>query len=203
MNLDQLRRWVRDELAPTERREVGRWILRCGDPALPVVLQGLIREHEQEQADAALRARRPDRAFVTDLWRSMLDAGQGWIQALAPDVLPSGAVLGGDASAPPLSIHAAGTDVTVVVHVPVTCVATVFATSDRGDEFILLDSTRLSAGTHPLWRAWTPEADEGRVTFWLLRQPAGARPCVSLAAAAALTTHGSGVLVAARWVDPD
>jgi hypothetical protein len=59
MDIDQLRKWVRDELPAEERRAVGRELLRSSDPGLPGVLQGLIREHELEQrARAWLRGRR-------------------------------------------------------------------------------------------------------------------------------------------------
>jgi hypothetical protein len=59
MDCDTLRAWVRGTLPLERRREVGRYLLRCSDPALPGILRGLIQEHELEQrARAWLRGRR-------------------------------------------------------------------------------------------------------------------------------------------------
>jgi len=58
--IDQLRKWVRDELPSNVRREVGRWLLRAADPAVPGIVQGLIREHEEEIANESRRDIRVD-----------------------------------------------------------------------------------------------------------------------------------------------
>lgn len=49
MDYHTLRAWVRGELPPERRREVGRQLLRSTDPRLPGLLRGLIREHERER----------------------------------------------------------------------------------------------------------------------------------------------------------
>ncbi len=75
MNEATLRRWVRGELAPGERREVSRWIVRCTDPNLGPLLHGLAIEATEERADAALSARGgPWRRLVAS-WRALVDAG--------------------------------------------------------------------------------------------------------------------------------
>jgi hypothetical protein len=76
MTEDIIRRWMRGDLRGAERRDVTRWVVRCTDPDLAVLLHGLSLEITDEARDAALNARGPFWARLSDAWRSLLDAGR-------------------------------------------------------------------------------------------------------------------------------
>ena len=69
MTEETLRRWVRGQLPPAERREVSRWMLRCTDPELPELLQALTREARDEARDADLIAQ--GRGALVRAWRAL------------------------------------------------------------------------------------------------------------------------------------
>lgn len=206
MNVDLLRGWVRDELDPATRREVGRWMLRAQDPELPGILQGFVREHEEELADAAFAARWPDRGFLVELWRRMLDAGRAGVEALGSPALAGGAVLGAGVTETGLCFRAVDDEVVVDITLAgEQRLVAVLATTDRGDEHVLFGPRELSSGTYMTVARWAPEAEDGRVTVWLATVPVGgdvgALRTVQAAATSART--GTAELVAARWSETD
>lgn len=88
MNETDLRRWVRGELPPEERRAVSRWIVLCTDPRLGPLLQGLAIEAAEERADAALAARGGVWARLSEAWRALLDEGLAYLTTgAAPAVI--------------------------------------------------------------------------------------------------------------------
>ena len=206
MNIDLLRRWVRDELDPATRREVGRWMLRSQDPALPGILQGLVREHEADLADAVFAARWPDRGFLVDLWRRMLDAGRAGVEALGSPALAGGAVLGAGANETSLGFRAV--DGEVVVDITLAGeqrLVAVLATTDRGDEHLLFGPRDLPSGTYMAVARWVPEVEDGRVTVWLATTPVGGDVDAlrTVQAVEASLCSGTAELVAARWAETD
>jgi hypothetical protein len=205
VNLDLLRRWVRDELDPTTRREVGRWMLRSPDPALPGIVHALTREHEEELADEAFRARLPGRRFVVDLWRRLLDGGRAGLEALRPPALAGGAVLGSGGSSTSLGFRAVDGDIVVdLVLGDTDQMVAVLATTDQGQEFPLYGPSPFTPGRHMDVARWTPEDHEGRVTFWLLTAEASTPPDAlrDLRTAEEFFARGAVNIAAARWFDP-
>jgi hypothetical protein len=205
VNIDMLRRWVRNELAPAERREVGRWMLRCPDPALPEVLYGLVREHEEELADLSLRERAPARSFVIDLWRRLLDGGHATIEALRPPAVAGGPVLGPAATANGIAFREVQGEVVVdLLIAEMDRRVAVLATSDLGDEHLLLEPAELAAGRYADVARWTPDPAEGRVTLWLVLAATAIDPDAmrSLTDVERLVARGAASVVAARWTDP-
>jgi hypothetical protein len=75
MNEATLRAWVRKELPPEERREVTRWMIRCTDPALPLILHGMVRELEESPVDAALAAMGRVWSQIVEGWNQLVDLG--------------------------------------------------------------------------------------------------------------------------------
>lgn len=206
MNLETLRQWVRGELDPATRRQVGRWILRASNPDLPEILYGLVREFEHEQADLTLVDRSPGRAFVVDLWRYLLDQGQATIEALRPAAMAGGPVLGWAASDTHLAFR--NDDPNVVVDLalagPPRLVALI-GTTDLGDEHLLVKPTVLEPGNYAGVASWFPEPGEGRVTVWLVLAPATADASAlsDLASAEHMSRNGDATIVAYRWSDPE
>ncbi len=85
---DQLRRWIRGELSRAEGRQVARFVVRCRDPRLPGLLQGMAEELKEERADARLSARGPAWAGLVDAWTRLLDsAAAAWRPATGGLVL--------------------------------------------------------------------------------------------------------------------
>lgn len=180
-------------------------MLRTGDPALPSVLQGLIREHEDELADAALRHRAPERGFVADLWRQLLDAGRATVHGLRAPELAGGAVLG--TAQPTSGLVFRQLDGEVVIDVVIAGgarTASVLATTDLGDEHVLLEPSTLEPGTYVDAARWTPEPSEGRVTLWLVLAPSDLEPAQTrpLSAVSEAMASEAIELIAARWTDP-
>lgn len=207
MNIDieQIRRWVRGTLSPDDRRVVGRWMLRSSDTALPSIVQGLIREHQEELADAALRARAPQRGFVLELWAWLLDSGRATMEALRPPEMAGGAVLGGAAAGSGLIFRSVKGDVVIDAMVAgEQKLVSVLATTDLADEHLLFEPTVLVPGTYAAVAAWTPEERDGRVTFWLVLAPATSDAALirDLGSVRTVVDRGEAELVAARWTDP-
>jgi len=84
MNEQTLRAWVRGELSAPERRDVTRWIIRCSDPQLPAVLEGLAVEARESSAERAW-------SELTEAFYRLLDQGRAFLQGahLGPVVLAS------------------------------------------------------------------------------------------------------------------
>lgn len=205
MDIEQIRRWVRGTLPPDERRTVGRWMLRSSDAALPSIVQGLIREHQEELADAALRARAPERGFVLELWAWLLDSGRATMEALRPPEMAGGAVLGGAAAGSGLVFRSVKGEVVIDAMVAgEQKLVSVLATTDLADEHVLLVPTVLLPGTYAALAAWTPEERDGRVTFWLVLAAATSDPTLirDLASVHTVVGRGEAELVAARWTEP-
>ena len=205
MDIGQIRRWVRGTLPPDERRMVGRWMLRSSDTALPNIVQGLIREHQEELADAALRARAPERGFVLELWARLLDLGRATMEALRPPEMAGGAVLGGAAAGSGLVFRSVKGEVVIDALVAGDQkLASLLATTDLADEHLLFEPAILVPGTYAAVAAWTPEERDGRVTFWLVLAPATSDAALlrDLASVHAVVGRGEAEVVAARWTDP-
>lgn len=202
MNVEMLRRWVRNELDRDARREVGRWMLRSTDPQLPSLLQGLIKEHEEEVADAALCSKWPGRAFVIDLWSRLVGEGRATFEALRPAELAGGAVLGTAASGSGLAFRRVGDEVVIDVTIAEDSRnVALLATTDLGEEHVLFGPSSLPAGTHVNVARWTPESEEGRVVVWLALVAVSA-PLDELRTLASINTlavRGDAEVLAARW----
>jgi hypothetical protein len=70
-DIDTLRQFVRDELEPETEKELYRWMIRCSDPRLPVLLESLEIEWEQVQADAELsESGQAIGELFIDLWQA-------------------------------------------------------------------------------------------------------------------------------------
>ncbi|MCK6517371.1 hypothetical protein L6R46_20200 [Myxococcota bacterium] len=202
MNLELLRRWVRRELEPGERREVGRWMLRSTDPSLPGVLHGLVRELEEERLDAAITARSPTHAFLVGLWHSLINAGRASIATLQPPALAGGAVLGAAAAPTGFGFRDVGGEIAIdlmLSHHSGVC--SVFATTDQAEEHLLLPPTDLQAGIYADVARWTPEDSEGRVTLWLViaTEETDRTSLLTLRSVEPLLAAGAVKVVAARW----
>lgn len=197
MEIDRLRAWVRRDLPPKERRQVTRWLLRNADPSIPDLVQGLIREWEEEQADARVVARRPAAAAILDAWRWMLEQGRTAL-ALDGDTIP-GLVLQSDEEDAPeaLVVRDGKEDVQVEVWLDRACFVAVFVTPDGRDEVVtLIPPTPLAAGQQAP-RHWRPEPEDGRTTFWLVQGPTP--PPDSLVEALDLVRSGVLDAMAVRW----
>lgn len=82
--------------------------------------------------------------------------------------------------------------------------ASVLATTDLGDEHVLLEPSTLEPGTYVDTARWTPEPSEGRVTLWLVLAPSGLEPAQTrpLYAVSEAMASEAVALIAARWTDP-
>ena len=90
MTEEKLRQWVAGGLSPAERREVTRWVVRCTDPDLPVLLHGMLRESRETAADQALRGVDALWGRLVDAWTTLVEAGRAeWTVPDAPLVLAS------------------------------------------------------------------------------------------------------------------
>jgi hypothetical protein len=70
-DIDTLRQFVRDELDDETEKEIYRWMIRCSDSRLPVLLESLEIEWEQVQADAELsEAGQTIGELFIDLWQA-------------------------------------------------------------------------------------------------------------------------------------
>ena len=205
MDIESLRRWVRRELPPDERREVGRWMLRSTDPDLPGILQGLVREHEDELADAAVALRKPSWAVVLELWRTLQQTGQTIVEALRPPDLAGGAVLAPSAQGAALSFRRDSGEVVVDLVLQDRARVALFGTTDQPEEFLLMSPTVLEPGPHVDVTRWTPEDADGRVTLWLvMAEPQDPELRFDrLAEVVALHRAGTVEILAGRWLEAD
>lgn len=194
MTEQTLSAWLDGGLTPERRREVTRWMLRCDDPALPVLMQGLIRRQAEARADATLLRQAPGRDWMVRAWASLLEArraawsvGEGRRPALAM-LAPGGE---------PLSVHLEADGVlrpTLSVG-PEAFVALV-VTTDRPSEDLLVGPVAARELDPDALPGWLPEPGDGRVTFWLA---VGAAPLPSsLEALAAGAAMGALALHAVR-----
>ena len=87
MTEDRLRSWVRGELSGEDRREVTRWLVRCTDPRIPALLQGMLREQRDEVADRQLSARGPVWTRLTEAWQRLLEAGEAFAAPPEPTLV--------------------------------------------------------------------------------------------------------------------
>lgn len=201
MSFEEVRKWVRNELDPADRRRVGRWLMRSTDPQLPELLQQLILEHQEELADKGLRTRLPHRAFLVDLWQRLAQLGDAVLVPVAGTGIPVQAHLGTASSGGGLSLRRVGEEVLLDLSLlDGPLLVSVLATTDQGEEHLLLRPTTLEAGRWAGVGAWEPEAHEGRVTFWLCRAPVGADPA-TLAEMAVASRTANVEIRAVRWGD--
>ena len=206
MDIERLRQWVRGTLPRDERREVGRWMLRSTDPSIPTIIQGLIREHEEEMADAALRRLAPERNFVSEIWARLLESGRATLETVGPPAFAGGPVLGVATIHSGLQFRRVGGEIVVdVVLVEGERRVSLVATTDLGDEHLLLEPTVLQPGAYADVARWTPDPAEGRVAVWLaLAAPdTNSSTMKDLLGVRDLTAAGSCEVIAARWIDPD
>lgn len=130
MNEDLLRRWVRRELPPNERRAVSRWVVECADPALAPLLSGMLQEQRDAIADRALASRPGVWQAVVDAWRRLLDAGRAELSSgMGPLVLASA----GGPAVPELVLHEKEGQLEAVFRPALSpTVAAMFVTHDDG-----------------------------------------------------------------------
>lgn len=166
-DLSTLRAFIRGELPPEDHRAVNRWCGRCVDPALLDVLDALIAEWREERLDAA----QPSGWFkdlgarFRQMWAdgvAQLDAGvqQLALQPLsAPSGLPHIVLLEAEPGLYSVSSECSS----------IAIAAVLVAIRDHGDPVVL--ATARAADL--MWpslptAAWQLDADDGRVTFWLV-----------------------------------
>lgn len=149
----ELRAFVRNELPSDERKNVARWLVRCTDPDLPVLLQGLVREYRDEQADAALRS--AGRSGLVDAWEALLAAGRVWTSGLEPTLVPAA-----EGGAPVLVIEVLGGLRFVVAHP--SEISVLVLTDDEGTRRVLA-----GPGRGPLRGELAPPFGT-RPTVWLM-----------------------------------
>lgn len=129
MNEDRLRRWADNALTPEEAREVYRWMVRCTDPDLPLVLSGLMRERREREADRGLSGRGAFWGRLVEGWQRLVGEGHAlWTQ---PGLGPLPAALE-DAVAPEVWLDE-GQDGAVVLELDVAAElqVVVFVSDDR------------------------------------------------------------------------
>ncbi len=154
MTEDRLRAWVRGELSGEERREVTRWLVRCTDPRLPALLQGMLREQRDEAADAQLAARGPVWSRLTEAWQRLVEAGEAIV------VLPEPTLVLASADADPLRLEERDGELVAVGDIDE---GAIFLTDDTGRSELLV-----GPGPGPL-EAAIPAARASRATIWLTR----------------------------------
>lgn len=181
MTEEMLRRWASGELDPTERRAVTRWVVRCTDPDLPVVLHGMLRESRESTADAALRQVDALWGRLVDAWGALLDAGQ------AEWTVPEGGLVLASVGGPWVRID----DGPTVVVEPTDDEVVLYLTDDRP-----MVQRLHGPGAAPTGQIALPTPD-GRTTLWAIRG-AGLprRPDAREELLAALDV---GTVVALRW----
>ncbi len=157
MTEDRLRAWVRGELSGEERREVTRWLVRCTDPRLPALLQGMLREQRDEAADAQLAARGPVWSRLTEAWQRLVEAGEAIV------VLPEPTLVLASADADPLRLEERDGELVAVGEIDE---GAIFLTDDTGRSELLV-----GPGRGPL-SVPIPAALGPRATLWLTEGPA-------------------------------
>lgn len=176
-DVDTLRRLVRGELKRDERIQVDMWLGRCVDPSMPVVLENLILEWEQERADASLPA---GLAALSRHFARVVELGRAVIDFVLPPVTEAAAAL----LSPPLRAQGEGLElntttdgrgIAIVANLrPDVARLVVVATNDRGDLHVLHDEVIIPGGSArvPLHADYSVDPDEGRVTFWMIASAA-------------------------------
>lgn len=196
MNEATLRRWANDQLSPSETRDVYRWMVRCTDPQLPVLLSGLMRERREREADQALVARGPGWRELVARWSQLLTDGvAAWAEPGAALQLAST-----DTQAAPLPdvrIEERSGGVVLVVDVDASTDTAVFITDDDGGAVRLAPS----GGQRP--QEWPLPQAGARPTVWVfLGDPLPVAAAGStLDELMALTDAPDVRVVALRWTD--
>lgn len=163
MNEANLRRWVRGELGPAERREVSRWIVRCTDPNLGPLLHGLAIEAAEARADAALAARGGLWSRLLASWSALLDAGLAELTVGAEPSLIL-AELPAEATEPALRLVERGGALVAVLSLPVAIAddpVAFFLSDDVGQVQVLTGTSGERERHAPL-----PDALGPRTTIW-------------------------------------
>lgn len=194
MTEELLRRWVRDELPPDERRKVTRWMVCCTSPDLGPLLQGMVQELRDERADRALTARGGAWSRLVDAWHGLLDAGRAAL--FDADGALSLASLAEDEPAPrevEIGAHRGGPALWVRVEAREVAA---YLTDDQGTvQRLLLPGETESVA----WPVALPQAGE-RPTVWAVwgeRLPRHGDALTELDAALSDPSVGHA---AARWV---
>jgi hypothetical protein len=186
-------------------------MIRCVDPELPVLIQGLVREHEDELADQRVLARFPAAGAMLRAFNRLIDQGKATlVEALEgePVAVPTLAnqpgvegpiVIRSPAQAPPARLE-------IDLHLPDSRLLALYASTDPGELHQLLVRQRLEAGVHRGVARWSVEPAEGRITFWMISWPPdtaasgdGGPPLHELLSSP--TTYGASV-EAARYRPP-
>lgn len=76
MTEQTLIQWVRGQLPPGERRQVTEWMIRCQDPALPLLLDGIMQAERDAERDRLLMDLGPVWAQLVSGWQGLLDQGR-------------------------------------------------------------------------------------------------------------------------------
>lgn len=199
LDYDELRRWVRGELAPEDRRRVGAWLIRSRDPRVPDLLHAIAHEWDEERADVRLLAGFPSMSFAVDLWRRLWSGGTATYHPL----VPAGAapLLGARLATDTFRFVDRGRQVVVEVDLAGAWDAVVFATTDAGDEH----RVGAVAGFGGTWlvTTWNVDPHEGRVTFWLCRASPGTAAVRSATVLSDIAGDPAVEVVAARWEPPE
>ena len=157
MNEDTLRKWVNDELVGDEELAVYRWMVLCTSPELPTVLDGLIRERKEREADARLLGLGSFWSRLVERWDDLVNSAQaGWVGP-GVDLAPA------SVDGPPMAPWARLTDdLYVEVEVGGLEVAVYISTDAPAVR-------RLSAEATNSTRFEVAYAGESRPTIWAVR----------------------------------
>jgi hypothetical protein len=158
MDVDRLRRWVRNDLSPTERREVTRWLVRTADPRVHVALASLVEQHADELADVTLAEKGPLWAELVSRRARLLDDGHLVLAdgAVALAFAPSGRAEVG------LEFEARR----VVAWWDLPMAPSVWFTDDSGA------AARLAAGGSAVGRVAMPSGGARPMAWWVWGAPA-------------------------------
>lgn len=168
-DIKTLTKLVRGELAPDDRRTVYRWLGRCTDERIILVIENLILRWEEEKADHLLPASLRD---ISAWFRRLLDEGVATIDSFA-SAGASLATLGMQAGDEGLLLTPTQDR---AVRIAARCGGdvrwvTVLSSNDLGEFHCLHHGENISGETTdinlqvPYYRI---EEREGRLTFWLL-----------------------------------
>ena len=76
MNERSLVQWVRGELPSDERRQVTEWMIRCRDPQLPLLLDGIMQAERDAERDQNLLGLGPAWTQLVQGWQSLVEQGR-------------------------------------------------------------------------------------------------------------------------------
>ncbi|MED5371330.1 MAG: hypothetical protein VX899_09980 [Myxococcota bacterium] len=196
MTEQTLVQWVRGELPAPERRRVTEWMIRCRDPQLPLLLDGILQAERDARRDAGLAARGAPWASFVAGWQTLLEQGR----AVLLDAPAGTFALASDEAAPVELLQLLESDPgpMAVVTAPQPGHYHLIVTDDGG-RVQRLGHQRLNAGQS--FERELPQPGE-RSTLWALRTPdQSAAPAIALLQEA-LGGQGSAEVLGALRLDP-